>query len=280
MQERLQKLIARAGIASRRHAEELILSGQVTVNGQIVSELGSKADPDTDHIKVRGKLLRFSERKLYYVLNKPPACVSTMSDPENRRTLRDYLQGIPGRVFPAGRLDYHAEGLILLTSDGELAHRLMKISRRLLHTYWIKVKGALKPQELQETERFAGARISPIPGRGSAENPWYVMTLTEPRSDMLRYFLARMGHPMEKLRRVRIGPLDMGPLAPGENRKIEPGELTALVSVVNRAMGDRPARKRTGKEPARQEGTAAAAERVRSHERQRKNQSRMRQRNS
>ena len=126
MQERLQKIIARAGIASRRHAEELIQSGFVTVNGHTVTELGSKADESTDHIKVSGKLLRPEQGRVYLVLNKPPEVVSTMSDPEGRRSLQDLLHGVPLRVFPVGRLEYHSTGLVFLTNDGELANRMLK----------------------------------------------------------------------------------------------------------------------------------------------------------
>jgi 23S rRNA pseudouridine2605 synthase len=239
VQERLQKLIARAGIASRRHAEQLILSGAVTVNGEIVTELGSKADPSADHIKVSGKLLRFPERKLYLILHKPAGCVSTMSDPEGRTTLREYLHGIPGRVFPVGRLDYHTEGLLLLTNDGDFAHRVMKISRRLWQMFWLKTKGALKPAEVQDVERFLRARLTHLAGRGSAVNPWYQVTLTEARSDLLRPFLARMGHPVEKFRRVKLGNLDLGSLAAGEHRELHPNELRELKRAVDSALGDR-----------------------------------------
>jgi pseudouridine synthase len=235
VRERLQKLIARAGITSRRHAEELIQAGQVTVNGEIVSELGSKADPDTDSIKVSGKLLRFPEQKIYIVLNKPSQCVATMSDPEGRNSLRKYLHGIPGRVFTVGRLDYPTEGLLLLTNDGDFAHRLMKISRRMWQTYWFKTKGALSPQEVQDTERFLRTRLNRLQGRGGAANPWYSVTLTEARSDLLRPFLARMGHPVEKFRRVKLANLDIGSLGPGEHRSVAPDEMRDLRRAVESA---------------------------------------------
>src|SRR5437879_7147731 len=126
MLEPLQKSIARTGIASRRHDEQLILSGQVVVNGQVITQLCSKADPERDRIEVAGKLVRFPESKIYLMLDKPPQVVSTMADPEGRRSLRNFLTGIPGRVFPVGRLDYSASGLVLLTSDGDLANRILK----------------------------------------------------------------------------------------------------------------------------------------------------------
>src|SRR5271168_3961060 len=126
MEERLQKIIARAGLASRRRAEEMIASGMVTVNGKVITEMGTKADPAKDHIKVGGKLLHIESENIYVLLNKPPEVVSTMSDPEGRTSLRDLLHGIPGRVFPVGRLEYHAAGLVLLTNDGNLTNRIRK----------------------------------------------------------------------------------------------------------------------------------------------------------
>src|SRR5439155_8140235 len=124
--ERLQKIIAAAGIASRRSAEKLITSGAVSVNGQIVTELGTKADPERDHIRVNGKLLHGAERHVYLLMNKPKGYVTTLSDPERRPTVMDLLRGVGARVYPVGRLDYASEGLLLLTNDGEFANRLMK----------------------------------------------------------------------------------------------------------------------------------------------------------
>ena len=214
----------------------------VTVNGEIVTELGSKADPDADHIKVNGKLLRFPEQKIYAVLNKPASTVSTMNDPEGRPTLRGYLHGIPGRVFTVGRLDFHTEGLLLLTNDGDFAHGLMKISRRLWQTFWVKTKGPLTPHQVQDVEKFLRTRFMRLQGRGGAANPWYSVTLTEARSDLLRPFLFRMGHPVEKYRRVRLANLDIGSLAPGEHRSVTPEELRELRQAMDRALGrDEPA---------------------------------------
>ena len=147
MEERLQKIIARAGLASRRHAEDMITSGLVTVNGTTVTELGTKADPSRDHIKVAGKLLRPEARHVYIALNKPPEVVATMSDPEGRRSLRDLLHGISERVFPVGRLEYHAYGLVLLTNDGELANRILK-NHHLPQVYQLKVKTLLTFAEI------------------------------------------------------------------------------------------------------------------------------------
>src|SRR5882724_6701241 len=148
MLERLQKIISRAGIASRRHAEELIRSGQVRVNGVVVTELGVKADPQQDRIEAAGKVARISEERAYLILHKPPEIVSTLADPEGRRTLRNLLVGVPERVYPVGRLDYAASGVVFLTTDGDLASRMLKAAPHLSQTYWVKVKGRLSETQL------------------------------------------------------------------------------------------------------------------------------------
>jgi 23S rRNA pseudouridine2605 synthase len=224
MEERLQKIIARAGIASRRHAEDLIRSGMVTVNGRIVTELGSKADETTDHIKVSGKLLRPEHDRVYLVLNKPPEVVSTMSDPEGRRSLQDLLHGVPVRVFPVGRLEYHSMGLVFLTNDGELANRMLK-AHRLRQTYLLKLKSLLTFQEIEQLARATGARITRVRGK---ESPWYEVTLTEARRDALRNRLFQTGHPVEKIKRIRVGNLELGSLQPGEHRTLSSEEAAAL----------------------------------------------------
>ena len=200
MEERLQKIIARAGIASRRRAEEMITSGLVTVNGRVVTELGTKADAARDHIKVAGKLLQPEAEHVYLLLHKPPEVVSTMSDPEGRRSLREFLHGVSERVFPVGRLEYHAAGLVLLTNDGELANKVLQ-ARQLPQTYHLKLKSLLTFEEIESLARSTGARISRLRGRNS---PWYEVTLTEARRDVLRDKLFRGGHPVEKMKRVRI----------------------------------------------------------------------------
>src|SRR5208337_35404 len=158
MEERLQKIIARAGLASRRHAEQMIRSGLVTVNGQLVTELGTKADESRDHIKVAGKLLRPTARRLYLILHKPAEVVSTLSDPEGRRSLRDFLKGVPDRVFPVGRLEYHSSGLVFLTNDGDLANRLLQ-AHQLPQTYHLKLKTPVPSAEIERLAHATGARI-------------------------------------------------------------------------------------------------------------------------
>src|ERR1700751_6310121 len=224
MQERLQKIIARAGIASRRHAEELIRSGLVTVNGRTITELGSKADESTDHIKVSGKLLRSEHDRVYLVLNKPPEVVSTMSDPEGRRSLQDLLHGVTVRVFPVGGLEYHSMGLVFLTNDGELANRMLK-AHRLRQTYLLQLKSLLTFEEIEQLARSTGARITRVRGK---ESPWYEVTLTEARRDALRNRLFQTGHPVERIRRIRLGNLELGSLQPGEQRTPSSEEVAAL----------------------------------------------------
>jgi 23S rRNA pseudouridine2605 synthase len=150
--ERLQKIIAAAGIASRRRAEVLISSGRVSVNGQIVSELGSKADPESDHIRVDGKLLRGPERHVYLVLNKPKGYVTTVTDPEGRPTVMNLVRGVNARVYPVGRLDYLSEGLLLMTNDGALVERLMHASTKVPKTYLVKVSGNPSEEAIEDWE--------------------------------------------------------------------------------------------------------------------------------
>jgi pseudouridine synthase len=239
MLERLQKIIARAGIASRRHAEQLIVSGQVRVNGQVVTQLGSKADPARDRIEAGGRLVRLSESQTYLILHKPTQVVSTMSDPEGRKTLRHFLRGVPGRVFPVGRLDYSVSGLVLLTSDGELANRILKVAARLPQIYWIKMKGRLGAEERNRVERETHARVRALKSSRAAgphpANPWYEVTLRDARRDALRQSLLELGHPVEKMKRVRLANLELDALPEGRYRYLDEDEVSRLVQSVNRA---------------------------------------------
>ena len=244
MEERLQKIISSAGIASRRKAEVLITEGRVTVNGQIVSELGSKADAERDHIKVDGKLIKQPEHLLYLALYKPDSVVSTASDPEGRNTVMDFLHGVKGRVYPVGRLDYHSEGLILLTNDGEFANLITAAKSHVPKTYLVKSKGQLS--EVAEEQFRTGI---PISGRRTApaglrllrrgENPWYEVKLIEGRNQQIRIMFKHLGHLVEKLRRVRIGSLELGSLKPGEFRHLTPDEVRKLIRLANGNSGGR-----------------------------------------
>ena len=232
MLERLQKIIARAGIASRRHAEQLILSGQVRVNGRVITELGSKADAKEDRIEAAGKLVEANERRVYIVLNKPPEVVSTMADPEGRKTLRNCLKGLPERVYPVGRLDYDASGLVFLTNDGDLAAEMLKDWANLQQHYHVKIKGRLMMEELERLGRNAGATIrtvrQPDATRGHAENFWYEVALQDSKKDILRRVLFAEKHPVEKLKRIALGPLTLEGLPQGRYRLLVDKEVDEL----------------------------------------------------
>jgi 23S rRNA pseudouridine2605 synthase len=238
VEERLQKIISSAGIASRRKAEVLITEGRVTVNGEIISELGSKADPETDHIKVDGKLIKQPEHLLYIALYKPDSVVSTASDPEGRTTVLDLLRGIKGRVYPVGRLDYHSEGLLLLTNDGEFANLITAAKNHVPKTYLVKSKGQLS-EEAEEHFRtgipISGRRTAPAGLRllRRGDNPWYEVKLIEGRNQQIRIMFKHLGHLVEKLRRVRIGSLELGSLKPGEFRHLTPDEVRKLIRLAN-----------------------------------------------
>ena len=239
---RLQKIIAQAGIASRRHAEELIRSGQVRVNGEIVTELGSKADPEHDRVEVAGRLAEIPDEQVYIVLNKPPQVVSTMADPEGRKTLRNFLRGAPERVFPVGRLDYAASGLVLLTSDGQLTARVLRASARLRQTYWIKVKGRISESEMHDAGRAASAHFVPLKGpwaKRSAANPWYEVELTGASRDALGRSLKRQDHPIEKMKRVQLGTLELGAVPEGHYRRLEADEVDKFSRAVDRALEEK-----------------------------------------
>ena len=229
-EERLQKLLAHAGIASRRKAEQFILEGRVTVNGAVITELGTKADPERDHIKVDGKRLRAPEKPVYIALNKPKSVVSTASDPQGRPTVMDLIRGVKARVYPVGRLDYASEGLLLLTNDGEFAKRIMAPATHIPKTYLVKANGPLTEEHQAkfragvpiEGKRTAPASIKLIRAAGS---PWYEVRLIEGRQNQIRLMFKHFGRLVEKLRRVKIGFLELGGLPPGEFRHLSPAEI-------------------------------------------------------
>ena len=237
--ERLQKIIAAAGVASRRKAEELITSGHVQVNGAVVTELGTKADPDADHIRVNGKLLQGEPRPVYLLLNKPKGYVTTVSDPEKRPTVMDLIRGVKGRVYPVGRLDYASEGLLLLTNDGALANLLMKAASHVPKTYLVKVAGTPTEEDLAKLR--AGVSIATDDGKRvrtgpasvrimkEAANPWYEITLIEGRNRQIRRMFEAVGHHVEKIKRVRYGPLTLD-VPPGEFRSLTLKEVERLKS--------------------------------------------------
>ena len=229
-EERLQKLLAHAGIASRRKAEQLILEGRVTVNGAVVTELGTKADAGRDHVKVDGKHIRAQEKPVYIALNKPKNVVSTVSDPQGRPTVMDLIHGVRARVYPVGRLDYASEGLLLLTNDGEFAKRIMAPATHIAKTYLVKANGSLTGEHEAkfragvpiEGKRTAPATLKMIRNTG---NPWYEVRLIEGRQNQIRLMFKHFGRLVEKLRRVKIGFLELGTLRPGEFRHLSPAEV-------------------------------------------------------
>jgi 23S rRNA pseudouridine2605 synthase len=228
-EERLQKILSQAGVASRRKAEELIVAGRITVNGAAVTGLGSKADLERDHIKVDGRLLRAPVRHVYIALNKPNGCVTTVSDPEGRETVMHLLRGVKERVFPVGRLDYHSEGLLLVTNDGEFAHRLTAPASHMTKTYVVKVNGPLtEAQErvFREGVPLHGRKTSPAELRQIKQgaNPWYEVRITEGRSNQIRVMFKYFGRLVEKLRRVKIAFLELD-LPPGRYRVLTPKEI-------------------------------------------------------
>jgi pseudouridine synthase len=246
--ERLQKLIARAGVASRRAAEQLILDGEVTVNGRVVRELGSKADPSSDHIKVRGKLLLFTAPPLYVMLNKPSGYVTTAKDPQGRPTVMDLLRGVRGRVFPVGRLDFDSEGLLLLTNDGALAQALMHPSHEVPKTYTVKIKGKVEDADIAKLEaggmvldtgRTAPCKVRRV--REGEANAWLEVTLREGKKRQVRLMLERIGHPVSKLIRTRYANLSLGELPLGHTRFLTPEEVRGLRTAATGAMAPRSA---------------------------------------
>lgn len=266
--ERLQKIIAAAGLCSRRDAEDLITAGRVRLNGPAVTELGTKADPDKDEILVDGKPLRRSTPHVYLLFNKPRGCVTTLEDPEGRPTVMEFFKHIKERIYPVGRLDFHSEGLLLFTNDGEFANRILSTGFGVNKTYWAKVHGTPAPEALDrlregvmmDGRRTLPAEIRPLPQHGGEDwrdegrrkkltaksrkprrqdddeeegddgNPWYEVILQEGRQNQIRRMFDLIGHSVRKLRRVRIGRLTLGTLKPGEFRHLTPGEVDQLMA--------------------------------------------------
>jgi 23S rRNA pseudouridine2605 synthase len=276
---RLQKILAQAGIASRRASEQIILDGRVMVNGQTVTELGTRADATRDHIRVDGKLLHGPEPQRYFMVNKPRGYVTTLDDPEHRPTVMQLLgqdsqkktvgehSKLP-RLYPVGRLDYLSEGLLLMTNDGDLANRLSKASTGVLKTYLVKVSGAPTGEAIDQLRRgimIDRGRLNDVRTAGkharrdrvltqpakieqvrSGENPWFEVTLTEGRNRQLRKMFEEIGHHVEKIRRIGYGALTLD-VPPGGFRELTQGEVQAL----NRAAaGKKVERKKTLPEAA------------------------------
>ncbi|TAM83589.1 MAG: rRNA pseudouridine synthase [Acidobacteria bacterium] len=233
MQERLQKIIATAGVTSRRKAEEMIVQGRVSVNGHVIRELGSKADADRDKILVDGKPLPRSHGHLVVLLNKPTGVVSTLHDPQGRPTVVKLLEGVKERVYPVGRLDYNSSGLLLLTNDGELTNFLTSRASRMPRTYHVKLEGQPSVKDLARLERgivLDGRPTEPCRIRmiSEREKPWYEITLVEGRYHQVRRMFERAGQRVVKLKRVRFAFLTDRSLAPGRFRYLSTSEIDRL----------------------------------------------------
>ena len=234
MQTRLQKLISQANITSRRKAEELILAGRVKVNGKIVKELGSKADPEKDRVEVDGKRIEPIQPRIAILLYKPDGYITSMKDPEGRPTVTQLVDSLPVRLFPVGRLDYHTEGLLIMTNNGELAQSIQHPSRVIQKVYWAKVKGIpsqtvlvkLRKGIVIEGRKTLPAKVSVLETR---KNAWLEIGIHEGRQNQIRKMLESVGHPVLKLRRVAIGPVQDTKLKPGEFRHLTPQEIRSFL---------------------------------------------------
>lgn len=231
---RLQKVIAGSGLASRRKAEAMIAEGVVTVNGKVVRAMGTCINPDRDHVKVHGRHLKPLQPHVYMMLNKPKGCVSSLSDPEGRPTIKDWIRGVSVRVFPVGRLDYDSEGLLLLTNHGAIAQTLLHPRYHVAKTYLVKVKGMLTDDDIAQVRR--GVKLEDgVTGpaivkkiRKAEQNSWLEVTIYEGRTHQVKRMLEAVGHPVLKLTRVRFGPLSLGTLGIGEFRFLTNREANAL----------------------------------------------------
>jgi 23S rRNA pseudouridine2605 synthase len=235
---RLQRLISQAGVAARRKAEELILAGRVTVNGQVVRELGSKADPETDRVAVDGVGIA-AEEPFYVILNKPKGCITAVSDDRGRPTVMDYLPNLPHSVVPVGRLDFYSEGVLLLTNDGELSAKLLAPRSHVPKTYHVKIKGTIRPgalQVLRDGVRLEDgtitqpAEVDELPAE--SKHSWLAITLYEGKSRQIHRMMEALGYEVTKLQRVAFGNLSYHGLRVGDARELTQAELNELREMV------------------------------------------------
>jgi len=228
--ERLQKILSQAGIASRRASEALMLQGRVMVNGVTVRELGTKADPGRDDIRVDGRRIKIAQHHRYLLLNKPRGYVTTRSDPERRPTVIDLLKGVKEYVYPVGRLDFDSEGLLILTNDGDLAAHLTHPSHEVPRVYEVQVLGVPDERDLERLRRgimLEGRRTQPADIR-VVKPGLLLITIREGRNRQVRKMCEAIGHPVDHLRRVAIGPLKDARLKPGYWRDLTPEEVSKL----------------------------------------------------
>lgn len=235
MEERLQKIIAAAGICSRRAAEELILAGKVQVNDRVVRQLGTKADPGRDEIRIDGRLITTEVERVYLMLNKPAGYVTTLKDPEGRPVVTDLVRDVGQRVYPVGRLDYDSEGLLILTNDGSFAERVQHPRYKIPRTYLAKVRGRVTRKELQSLLKGIELEDGPFTVDGIQEekfnekSQWLRVTISEGRNRIIRRAMEALGHPVARLIRVSLGSLELGSLKPGEHRQLRRKEVEGLL---------------------------------------------------
>ena len=237
-EERIQKILARWGVASRRKAEELMTAGKVQVNGKTVMELGTKADAAVDDIRVLGRHIQPPQHKIYLALHKPKNCMTTVSDPERRETVMEFVKSIRERIYPIGRLDYQSEGLLLFTNDGDFANAITAAKNKVAKVYEVKVNGYLTEEQQQRFEQgipLDGKRTAPAKLRvlRRAANPWYQVELLEGRTNQIRLMFQHLGVLVEKLRRTKIGFLELGDLKPTEWRMLTTKEVNRFRTVLH-----------------------------------------------
>ncbi len=237
MEERLQKILAQAGVASRRAAERMILDGRIRVNSEVVTELGTKADIEQDVIEVDGVVIGSAEEKVYFAFYKPVGFLTTMKDPQGRPTVAQFLKDLGSRVYPVGRLDGDAEGLLLLTNDGDLAARLMHPRHHVSKTYRVKVRGVPSEDALRRLSAgtimlgdrpAAPTEVYPI--KTGPDRAWLKLVLHEGRHHQVKRMCSQIGHPVLKLKRTAFGPVELGRLKPGEVRPLKKDEVKALMA--------------------------------------------------
>jgi pseudouridine synthase len=239
--DRLQKILSRAGVASRRAAEQLMLDGRVTVNGAVVRELGTKADPAADDVRVDGRRVKVAATHRYLLLNKPRGYVTTRSDPQRRPTVIDLLEGVREYVYPVGRLDFDSEGLLLLTNDGDLAAALTHPSHQVPRVYEVRVLGEPDRHDLDRLERGVtiDGRRTQLAGVRALRPDLLEVTIREGRNRQVRKMCEAIGHPVTHLKRVAIGPIRDARLKPGAWRELTDEEVKKLKRSARGVMADR-----------------------------------------
>ena len=235
---RLQKFIAQAGIASRRKAEEMITGGRVVLNGEVVTQMGVQVDPAVDHVKVDGKPLKLKTSKnVIYALYKPKSCVTTMHDPQGRDTIVNYFPKTESRLFPVGRLDYDAEGLILITNNGDLANEIAHPSKHFWKEYLVKIKGKIEKKEINALKSgplIDGKKRQPVKVKilhFINDKSWLSVSLQEGLNHHIKKMFSTIGHPVLKIKRYRIGTIELKDMKPGEVRKLTNSDIETLLEL-------------------------------------------------